>query len=195
MILKFMDKMARTVAILGGLVLMALVVLTCVSVLGRGMNTFGHSDFLIGLSKSLADGLVASGVGPVNGDFELVEAGVAFTVFSFLPLAQLYGAHATVDVFTSTLPPRINRGLMAFWEILLSVTIILITVRLFAGLEDKLRYGETTFLLQFPIWWAYALSFGASVVASIVAVYCASARTIEFLTGRALMPYSEGASH
>ncbi len=50
--------------------------------------------------------------------------------------------------------------------------------KLFAGLEDKLRYGETTLMLQFPVWQAYAPSFAASVVAAIVAVYCAVARVL-----------------
>ena len=194
-ILNIMERLARVMAILGGLVLVALVILTCVSVFGRGLNTLGHSDFLISLSKAAADGLVASGVGPVNGDFELVEAGVAFTVFAFLPLCQLYGAHATVDVFTSVLPTKITKFLMAFWEVILTGLVLLITVRLYAGMQDKMSYGETTFLLQFPIWWAYGISLIASITASIVAIYCAIARVVEFLTGRHMMPFAEGAGH
>ena len=60
---------------------------------------------------------------------------------------------------------------------------------------NKMSYGETSFLLQFPVWWAYGLSFVAAVVASIVAVYCAAARVLELITGRKYMPHSEGAVH
>lgn len=193
--LKLVERIARFMAVIGGLVLSALVVLTCISVLGRGLNTVGHSDSLTALSKWFADTLIASGVGPVNGDFELVEAGVAFAIFAFLPICQLYGSHATVDIFTNSLPRKLNKGVITFWEVVLTGIILLITWRLFAGLESKYAYGETTFLLQFPVWWAYALSFGAACVASLVGVYCAVARVAEFVTGRKFMPYSEEAVH
>ena len=40
-------------------------------------------------------------LGPVPGDFELVEVGTGFAVFAFLPWCQLKRGHATVDLFTS----------------------------------------------------------------------------------------------
>ena len=43
-------------------------------------------------------------------------------------------------------------------------------------MQDKVRYGETTYLIQFPIWWAYAASFVAAITASIVSIYCAAMR-------------------
>lgn len=190
--LKLLDRLARVMAILGGLVLTAIVVLTCISVLGRGLNTFGHSGLL---PEALGKALLGIGVGPVTGDFELVEAGVAFAIFSFLPYCQLHGGHATVDIFTQALPPKANRWVMAFWEVVLTIVIVLIAVRLFAGMQDKMRYGETTFLLQFPVWWAYAASLVAAVVAAIVALYCAFGRVAMAATGRRFMPHSEGAIH
>ena len=193
--LKFMERLARLMAILGGLVLTALVILTCLSILGRSLNTIGHSDWLTGLSQGVADALLATGVGPINGDFELVEAGVAFAIFAFLPVCQLYSGHATVDVFTSLMSRKVNKLLITFWDIILSAVILLITARLYEGMMNKMSYGETSFLLQFPIWWAYALSFSAAVVASIVAIYCAIARVLELVTGRKYLPMSEGAVH
>ena len=193
--LKIVSFLARFMAVLGGLVLSVLVILTCLSVLGRGLNTLGHSELLQGISEAAATALLATGVGPIMGDFELVEAGVAFAIFAFLPITQLYGAHATVDIFTAALPRRANKALVTFWEVVLTAVILLISARLFAGLQSKMAYGETTFLLQFPIWWAYAASFAASVVASIVAVYCAFARIAGLVTGRSFLPHSEGASH
>jgi len=190
--LKFMEFTARLMAIIGGVVLSALVLLTCFSVLGRGLNTLGHSSML---PESLAGSLIATGVSPIIGDFELIEAGIAFTIFSFLPICQLYNGHATVDVFTSFLPKKLNKFIITFWEVILSAIVLLITWRLFVGMQSKMSYGETTFLLQFPVWWAYALSVVASVIASIVAVYCAFGRVGEFLTGRVYLPVSMGAVH
>jgi len=193
--LKIVESIARFMAVIGGLVLSALVILTCVSVLGRMVNSMAHSDALMGLSQGLADALIASGVGPITGDFEILEAGVAFAIFAFLPICQLYSSHATVDIFTNALPIKANKMLSTFWEVVLTAIILLITWRLFAGLESKYDYGETTFLLQFPVWWAYAISFAAACVASVVGVYCAIARVAELITGRRYMPYSEEAVH
>ena len=190
--LTFMDRLARLMAITGGLVLTVLVGLTCVSVLGRGLNTLGHSGVL---GEALGAALINSGVGPVAGDFELVEAGVAFAIFAFLPICQLHGGHATVDIFTQALPLRANRWLIAFWEVVLSLTIWLITLRLAAGMIGKYGNGETTFLLQFPVWWAYAASLVAAGVAAVVAGYCAYSRLAFALTGRARLPQAEGAVH
>ncbi|WP_299930719.1 TRAP transporter small permease [uncultured Pelagimonas sp.] len=190
--LKWMERLARVMAIIGGLVLTALVILTCTSVLGRGLNTLGHAGFM---PEGLGDALIATGVGPITGDFELVEAGVAFAIFSFLPVAKLYGGHATVDIFTSFLSARVNKIIQAFWEVIFAIIMILITWRLYEGLMNKYDYGETTFLLQFPIWWAYAASFFAACVATITAIYTAGARIAETLTKRHFLPYSEGASH
>lgn len=191
LMLKYVSQLARVMAVLGGLVLSALVVLTFISVFGRALNTLGHAGSL----GALGEWLISTGVGPITGDFELLEAGVAFAIFAFLPITQLYGAHATVDIFTSALPGRANKALMAFWEIVLTVVILLIAARLYVGMLDKMQYNETTFLLQFPIWWAYAASFVASLAACVVALYCALARIAELATGRAYLPHSEGASH
>lgn len=178
---------AQGTAILGGLVLTALIILTCVSILGRTISSVAHAPFMERAAQGLATWLQASGVGSINGDFELLEAGVAFAIFAFLPICQLYGAHATVDVFTNLLPTRVNRILIAFWECVLAAVILLITWRLFAGLQSKYGYGETTFLLQFPVWWAYAASFAAASVAALVAVYCAMMRVWSAFTGRGSM--------
>ncbi|HPQ96683.1 MAG: TRAP transporter small permease subunit [Thiothrix sp.] len=190
-----MERVARIMAILGGLVLTALIIMTCVSVLGRGLNTLGHSAFLTGLAPGLAGWLVQAGVGPVQGDFELVEAGIAFCVFAFLPLCQLHRGHATVDIFTNALPRPVNAFIIAFWEILLTLAILLISWRLFVGMLDKHNYAETTFILQFPVWWAYAASFMAALVASIVALYCAFAHIQALRQGKSLEPSGQGAIH
>ncbi|WP_028466923.1 MULTISPECIES: TRAP transporter small permease [Nisaea] len=182
-------RLARLMALLGGAVLLVLIAITCVSVLGRGLNTFGHSAFLTDLAPGLAEALLASGVGAVTGDFEIVEAGIAFAIFAFLPICQLKAGHATVDIFTDQLPAGVNRGLIAFWEVALTLVILLISWRLFEGLQSKYRYGETTFLLQFPVWWAYGASFAASVIAGLIALYAAGARIAGLLVGRDVVTY------
>lgn len=193
--LKLVERTARLMAIIGGIVLVALILLTCLSVFGRGLNTIGHSAMLGAVSKNLASMLLGTGVGPINGDFELVEAGIAFAIFAFLPVCQLYSSHATVDVFTLMLSRKVNRWIKAFWEIIFCAVMLLITWRLFVGMQNKMDYGETTFLLQFPVWWAYAASFFAAVVAAFVSIYCVFARIAELGSRRHFLPLTEGAGH
>ncbi|PUB19021.1 TRAP transporter small permease [Yoonia sediminilitoris] len=172
MLHKVIDRLARVMAALGGLVLCALVLIVCISIAGREINSVAHSGALGGFGAWL----LSVGLGPINGDFELVEAGIAFAIFAFLPLTQLTGSHATVDIFTNRLGPSVLHVLESFWAVVMAVVMILITWRLFAGMHDKMRYGETTYLIQFPIWWAYAASFCAAVTACIVSIYCAVMR-------------------
>ncbi|WP_322889477.1 MULTISPECIES: TRAP transporter small permease [unclassified Yoonia] len=160
-------RLAQGTALLGGLVLIALVCLVCASIFGREIGA-------LAVAAGFGDLVRGVGLGPVKGDYELVEVGMAFAVFSFLPLTQLNGAHARVDIFTAGLGPRANAALSAFWSVVMALVILLITWRLFAGLQDKLRYGETTFLLQFPVWWGYAACLAAACIACIVSLYCAA---------------------
>lgn len=170
-------------AYLGGGVLLALVVITCLSVIGRNLNSLGHLPFVEDAVPGVAGMLRA--LGSITGDFELVEAGIAFSIMAFLPWCQITGRHATVDVLTAFIPGRMNRLLELVWDVLFAVVMVVITWRLYVGTTDKMRYGETTFLLQFPIWWAYALCLVAAVVATLVTVYVAMQRITDFLPGTA----------
>lgn len=191
---QFMNKLARFMAILGGIILTLLVLLTCVSVLGRSLNTLFHSGFAKAVLGDFAQTILDTGIGPVLGDFEIVEAGIAFAIFAFIPLCQITGGHASVDIFTSAFPVKVNRFIQMIVEILFAVVLILIAWRLYEGMQSKMRYQETTFLLQFPIWWAYAASLGASCVSALVAIYMAFVRITEFFTDRTII-HVGGADH
>lgn len=167
-----MLTLSRVMAYLGGAVLTGLILMTCASVLGREI-----------------------GLGPVTGDFEIIEAGIAFCIFAFLPLCQITAGHASVDIFTQTLSDRANRVLRFIADGLFAAVLVLIALRLASGTISKYGYGETTLLLQFPIWWAYAASLIGAVIAALVAVYVAGVRLVELSNGRALLPQDQGAEH
>lgn len=175
--------MSRVMAVMGGIVLTLLILLTCASVLGRSLNGIFHGDFMQGIAPGFSQWMLDLGVGPINGDFELVEAGVAFAIFAFIPLCQVTSGHASVDVFTNFLPKRFMRGMRAVTEVVFAIVLVLIAARLFEGMLSKRSAGETSFLLEFPTWWAYAASFVAAVTAAIAGVYMAGVRVMETLTG------------
>ncbi len=191
----FFLKLSRLMAYLGGLMLVALIFLTCLSVLGRSLNGILHSDFMTAFAPGLSSWFLATGVGPINGDFELIEAGIAFSIFAFLPLCCLTGGHASVDIFTQMMSARTNRILRLITDIAFAVVLVVIAVQLFSGMQTKLRSGTTTFLLEFPVWWAYALSLIGAVVAAVVSVYVAFARVLEAYSGRMVLPVDLGADH
>jgi len=148
---RLVGALARFLAILGGLVLLAITVMTVLSISGRA--------------------LISLGFGPVPGDFELVEAGVAFAVFAFLPWCHYRRGHVTVDLFVEAFGPR---GLAAFslaGNVLMTAAAALIAWRLGLGLADKLAYGETTFILQFPVWWPYAAALAGAWLFALTAAY------------------------
>jgi TRAP-type C4-dicarboxylate transport system permease small subunit len=164
--------LARSLAILGGVVLVVITIITVVSITGRAF--------------------IWAGLRPVPGDFELVEAGVGFAVFAFLPWCQINRGHATVDVFTSFLPNQVNRHINVFAEVLMTVVITVIAWRLWFGLQDKIRYGETTFILQYPVWWAFAACMAAAVVAVIVSFYMVGVRLRELQERAPVREMGEG---
>ncbi len=192
---KVMMGLARTLAIIGGIVLSFLILLTCISILGRLLNGLFHGEFMNSVAPGFAEWALGLGIGPVNGDFELVEAGVAFAIFCFLPLCQITAGHASVDILANSFSKSVNRFLRMVTEVVFAGVLILITWKLGDGMLSKREYGETTFLLQFPIWWAYALSFVASLAAAIVGIYMACVRVIEFFTGRTLVWDGVEATH
>ena len=123
-------------------------------------------------------------VGPINGDFELVEAGVAFAIFAFLPLCQISAGHAAVDVVANAFPRGVNRFLRMVTEILFAAVLVLIAWRLAAGTISKFGNEETSFLLEFKVWWAYGASLFGATIAAVLGLYMAGVRTYEFFTGR-----------
>lgn len=201
---RFFMGLSRTMAIVGGIVLSLLVAIVVLSILGREANSILHGAYFKTHLTGLADWALNTGVpglwgrlkvGPVNGDYELVQAGMAFTIFAFLPLAQITGGHAVVDVFTSWMPERPHRVLLAIIEIAFAMVLVMIAIQLWHGTYSKFHRHQTTFLLQFPLWWAYAASLFGAVIAALVSVYTALARSWEALTGRVVLHEAAGAGH
>ena len=192
MLARIVEALARLMAVLGGLVLSVLILMICASITGRYLNGVLNDPPLEG--TALAGWLLGLGIGPINGDFELVEAGMAFTIFAFLPITQLTGGHASVDILTAPMGARVNRVLAALWAILFAFVLVVIAWQLYQGMLSKRLYRETTYLIQFPIWWAYAAALTGAVIAALTACYVAAVRVAELVTGLPILP-DEGAEH
>ena len=191
---RFVRAIARWMALAGGAMLGALILLTCASIAGREVNELLQSDLVggAGWARWLLD---TFGIGAIDGDFELLEAGMAFAIFAFLPWTQITVGHAAVDVFADALPARVNRVIAALTEAVFAGVLILIAVQLWGGMETKLNAGQTTIRLQFPVWWSYALAMVPAALAAIVGVWCAGLRIAALFAGRDGPLAGGGAEH
>lgn len=158
---RLMRSLAAFLAILGGLALIAVILATVTSVSGRA--------------------LLWAGLGPIRGDFELVELGTGFAVFAFLPWVQINRQHASVEILTMHLGDTANRVIDMVSDLLMLAIALLLTWKHWDGTLDKLAYGETTFIIQYPIWWAYASGLVGAIGFVLVSIWCV------ILSARALM--------
>ncbi len=166
-----MRGLARALAMFGGLLLLALILLTGVSVAGRMANGLGHAAWLLDAAPGVA--ALLQRLGPVNGDFEIVEAVIAVAIMCFFPWCTLERRHASVDIVTSALPAAVQKAIDCCWDLLLAAVMALLTWRLQEGTRNKFDYGETTSLLEFPLWWSYAATTVAAAVTTFTALVVA----------------------
>jgi TRAP-type C4-dicarboxylate transport system permease small subunit len=159
------DALARLLAMAGGAVLIVLIVLTCVSIAGRALLPFNL------------------GVSPIRGIYDYTEIGMAMAIFAFLPLAQLREAHARVDLFGAMMPQALNLFLDLLFNIAMLAVAAIGTWRLWLGMQDKLRFGETTLIAQIPVWQGYAAGLVGAAGFVIVAAFCVI-RSLRRLAGK-----------
>lgn len=136
---KLIYDACRAMAWFGGLVLTLVAVLSVTSIAGRSLNFIG--------------------LGPVPGDFELVEAGTALAVFCFLPWCHLKHSHADVGMFWNSYPAPLRRLLVIAADALMLLAWLLLVWRMGIAMLEYRANGEVTFILQMPVWWGYAASF------------------------------------
>ena len=127
-----LDRMCKLFAVLGGLVLIAMALMSLRSIVGR---TFFDS--------------------PLLGDYELVQMLSGMAVAMTLPYAQWIGGHVIVDFFTAKAPVRTNALLDLVASLLMAAFSAVITWRLGAGLVDLRSTMDASMMLSLPTWWSY----------------------------------------
>lgn len=146
-----MRRVTTWLAVLAGVVLAAMALMTVISVTGRAF--------------------VWAGLGPIPGDFELVEMGCAVAVFGFLPYCHLNRGHVTVDVLVNQLPTPVFNLLTLLGDLIIGAIGAVVAWRLWYGLQEKLAYGESTMILGAPLWIGYMASFVGAAWMIFVGLY------------------------
>lgn len=148
------EMLARALAIAGGIVLLCITALTCLSIIGRALIPLGI------------------GLGPIRGIYDMTEIGMAAAVFAFLPWAQYREAHARVDLFQGVIPRKADLFLDLLFNAAMAFVAAVGSHRLYLGMQDKMSYGETTLIAQIPVWQGYAAGLVGAVGFVIVALFC-----------------------
>ena len=131
--MRLLEPLAKLCAITAGVLLTAVTLMTCVSLLGRN---------LIGAS--------------IVGDFELSGAAAGAAIALFMPWCQYQRGNIIVDFFTAKSGERTIAGLDRFGALLLGLTMALLAWRTTLGGLNAWKSGSGTMLIGFPEWIVYA---------------------------------------
>jgi TRAP-type C4-dicarboxylate transport system permease small subunit len=131
--LKLLSALARLCAILAGVLMTAITLVTCISLIGR--NTIGVT---------------------LQGDYELTAVTAGAAVALFMPWCQLRRGNIIVDFFTSKVPERINGQLDRFGALVMASMMMLLAWRTTIGGMNSYSSQTTTMMLGFPEWIVYA---------------------------------------
>jgi TRAP-type C4-dicarboxylate transport system permease small subunit len=142
------ESLAKACSIVGGLILTALTLMTCYSVVGR--NFFGNA---------------------LIGDFELTAIACGISMAFFMPLCQLRHGNIIVDFFTANRSARFNHGLDRFGDLLMAVIFVLLAWRTGRAAWVAEENMGASMLLGFPDWIVLA---GMSVPFALTAVIAAA---------------------
>jgi TRAP-type C4-dicarboxylate transport system permease small subunit len=147
-ILKILSLLAKASAILAGLLITIITLVTCVSVMGR--NTIGMT---------------------LQGDYELTAVTAGAAVALFLPWAQLRRGNIIVDFFTTKLPGHINAMLDRFGALVLATVMLLLAWRTTMGGLNSYSSQTTTMMLGFPEWIVYAAMVPPLCLTGLIALH------------------------
>lgn len=179
---RVLDRLCTALALFGGLVLLAIIVVSTVSIVGRSL-------------VPLLAGLVGIAQPPrsIPGDTEIVEMGTAVAVFAFLPLCHLQRGNVFVDFFTARAPLRVRSLLDALANLLFAVLAGALAWQMIEGLRDKIAYADTTMVLRLPVAWPFACATAAVWLLFLVTLYASWRSLAEVARGRPIGPRAAGA--
>ena len=148
MFLNPLERLARFCSILGGLVMTALMLMTCYSLIGR--NFFDTA---------------------LIGDFELTGVGAGAAIALFMPLCQFKRENIIVDFFTAKCSENTNFKLDRLGDLLMTVIFSLLAWRCgVAAINAKETMGASM-LMGFPDWIVFTsmcIPFGITALIALM---------------------------
>lgn len=143
--MKLLESLARGCAVLAGVLMTVITLMTCVSLIGR--NTVGWT---------------------IVGDFELSGAAAGAAIALFLPWCQVRRGNIIVDFFTAKASARTNAGLDRIGSLLFALALGLMAWRTSIGGLNAWNSQSTTMMMGFPEWVVYVFMVPPLVLCALI---------------------------
>ena len=145
--MKILENLAKLCAIIAGVLLTGITLMTCASLIGR--NTTGDS---------------------IVGAFELTGVAAGAAIALFMPLCQLRRGNIIVDFFTAKMSDAVNDKLDRFGTLLLVLIFGLLAWRTTLGGLNVYSANSETQIMGFPEWIVYATMVPPFVLTGVIAL-------------------------
>jgi len=143
----FLVVLARLFAIVAGILLTFITLMTCTSIVGR--EFFGNA---------------------ISGDFELSGAATGAAIAMFMPWCQAKRGNIIVDFFTTKCSDAANGAMYRFGAAILSACFALLAWRTGLGGLSAYSANSGTMILGFPEWIVFACMTPPFVLTSLIAL-------------------------
>lgn len=149
--MRVLETLAKVSAVLAGVLLTLITLMTCASLIGR--NTIGWT---------------------LVGDFELTGVATGAAIALFMPWCQVRRGNIIVDFFTTKASESTNARLDRLGALLLAITFALLAWRTtLGGINAFLTHSESQ-MLGFPLWVVYVAMVPPFVLAAFIGLWQAA---------------------
>lgn len=145
---RLLFTLAQWFAFAGGLVFIALVLMSVVSIVGRKLFN-----------------------APVPGDVELLQLSSAFASAAFFAYCHLMHGDVKVDFFTAHMTSGRRLVLDSIGSLLVGLLGALLAWRTAAGAISLKEAGESSAILELPVWLAQALMVPSFILLALAGFY------------------------
>lgn len=145
--MKVLQSLARLSAILAGVLLTGITLMTCISLLGR--NTVGIT---------------------LVGDFELTGIATGAAIALFMPWCQIKRGNIIVDFFTARAHAAVNERLDRLGALLLALVFALLAWRTTLGGLNAYATGSSSMMMGLPEWIVYVAMVPPFVLTTVIAL-------------------------
>ncbi len=142
-----LGTLARLSAILAGLLMTFITLLTCGSIIGR--ETIGQT---------------------IAGDFELSGVATGAAIALFMPWCQYARGHILVDFFTTRASQQTQNGLDRLGALTMAGVFALLSWRTVLGGLNAYDTQSSTMMMGLPEWMVYAAMVPAFVLTAVIAL-------------------------
>ena len=142
-----LGTLARLSAILAGLLMTFITLLTCASIIGR--ETVGQT---------------------IAGDFELSGVATGAAIALFMPLCQYARGHIIVDFFTTRASEHAQARMDRLGALMMALIFALLSWRTVLGGLNAYATQSSTMMMGLPEWIVFAAMVPAFVLTTVIAL-------------------------